>query len=504
MSKFKLHLSPGDEDALTQLVRRRTGIVLQPYQLDSLAEVAHGACAQFGYGSVGDYVAALDRSNVVSPELEYLVGHITVGESYFFRDDEQLRFLREGWLPEVIDRKYHGGDRTLRIWSAGCSAGQEIYTLAMVLLEQLPEPETWNLHLLGTDINTAALGQAIRGQYTNWSLRATGATLRARYFEQVGTHYRLKPPVRELVKFSYLNLLEDSFPSMLSGTAAMDLILCRNVFIYFDPKVIPLVMQKFHASLVPGGYLMLGASDLVAEPTDDLELYHWGNTFCFRRNADHASFALPTRQPFPAPVVPPAMPNPPPLQPVPEPVVRAAEPAAAAAPAEGVRGRSPYVDVIACLRDERWQAALEAANRHIEREGNNADLAQFRAKALANLGLMEEAAQASDASIVMAPLDKHTYLIKALIMVELNNTPKAMEALRKAIFLDATFVEAHFQLGLLQLRQGERKAGIRSLSNALELAERLDPERQVHNAPGLVFGRLAEILRRELNVYQEE
>lgn len=491
-------LAPLQVEQLTQLVRRRTGIVLQPYQLDDLPKIVQGACTRFGYRAAAAYLQHLDAGAVNSPELEYLVARITIGESYFFRDDEQLRFLRQAWLPEIIERKFRNGDRSLRVWSAGCSAGQEIYTIAILLHELLPEPQSWTVHLLGTDINTDALSVAIRGQYTTWSMRATDADLRSRYFDQLGDTFRIRADLREQVKFSYLNLAEDRFPTMLSGTAAMDLILCRNVFIYFDPAVIPQVMQKFRDSLLPGGYLMLGASDLMAEANSGLELYQWGDTFCFRRSD---AFAAPV-PPHPAPstpaaaaprvvptMAPPRRPAPPPPRPVSEP-----------RPARSTL----YPEVIQLLRAERWDAVVAKVDEVAARDGMDAELAQHKAKALANLGMMEEAAQESEASLALAPLDKHTYLITALIQMELGNLDRAQEALRKALFLDPNFVEAHFQNGLLQLRLGERKGGLRSLKNALELAERLDPGHQVHNAPGLVFGRLAEILRKELHVYEGE
>ncbi len=490
-------LAPTQVEQLTQLVRRRTGIVLQPYQLDDLPKIVQGACVRFGYRAAAAYLQHLDAGAVNSPELEYLVARITIGESYFFRDDEQLRFLRQAWLPEIIERKYRNGDRSLRVWSAGCAAGQEIYTIAILLHELLPEPQSWTVHLLGTDINTDALSVAIRGQYTTWSMRATDADLRSRYFEQLGDTFRIRADLRERVKFSYLNLAEDHFPTMLSGTAAMDLILCRNVFIYFDPAVIPQVMQKFRDSLLPGGYLMLGASDLMAQANAGLELHHWGDTFCFRRTD---AFAAPPPRPVPAAVASA------PLQPAPPVPAPPSRPVAAPpAVAEPRPSRSTlYPEVIQLLRAERWDAVVAKVDEMVARDGMDAELAQHKAKALANLGMMEEAAQESEASLALAPLDKHTYLITALIQMELGNLEQAQEALRKALFLDSNFVEAHFQNGLLQLRQGERKGGLRSLKNALELAERLDPQHQVHNAPGLVFGRLAEILRKELHVYEGE
>lgn len=480
-------ITDAQRQSVKRLLRQRTGIVLQSYQEEGLPEFLAGACERFGYRTVDEYLKVLAQATSTSPEMEFLIGHVTVGESYFFRDEEQLRFLREHWLPQVIAEKERTGERSLRIWSAGCSAGQEIYTLAMLLSETLQRPEEWSLHLLGTDINTEALSLAIRGQYTPWSLRSTSDDHRQRYFRQEGDQYAIVPELRGLVKFFYLNLLEDNFPTMLTGTNAMDLILCRNVFIYLDPEVLPPVMEKLHASLIPGGYLLLGASDLAAQPFPGLDLQQWGNTFCFRRTD-----GLPLEV----------------LRPVKEPP----QPEAAAAPAPDGRdaeaapppSKGRHHDVIQLLREERWEEVVAAVDAHVAGHGEDAELAQHKAKALANLGALEEAAKASERSIGMAPLDKHTYLIKALVMIELNDLDRAEEALRKAIFLDTSFVEAHFQLGLMQLRRGDRKAGMRSLSNALDLAEEIEPDRKVHNAPGMVFGRLADILRKEMKVYKGE
>lgn len=478
---------PADQQqALERILRERTGIVLQSYQKENLAQILESARQRFEYATVSDYLEALIRSNSTAQEMEYLIGRVTIGESYFFRDEEQLRFLREAWLPALLRDKEARGEKTLRVWSAGCSAGQEIYTIAMLLEEIVPDPEAWNFHLLGTDINTDGLSQAIRGQYTPWSLRSTPDEYRTRYFEKAADKYAIAPGLRGRVKFFYLNLLEDNFPTMLTGTNAMDLILCRNVFIYLDPQLLPPVMEKFRASLIPGGILLLGASDLAAEPVSGLELQQWSNTFFFRRT-DGLEVQIP-----------PPPPRQPEAEPPPAEAVQEAPPVATPAP------QDRYEDVIQLLREERWTDVVERVDEHLTRDGVNAELTQHKAKALANLGALEEAAKTTQQSIDMAPLDKHTYLIKALVMLELNDLERAEEALKGAVFLDANFVEAHFQLGLLQLRQGERQAGMRSLSNALELAEGIEPDRKVHNAPGMVFGRLADILRKEMHVYKGE
>ncbi|MDD3518393.1 MAG: hypothetical protein PHQ14_08595 [Chromatiales bacterium] len=460
-------LTSPQREALLEALRLRTGLKLQPHQMADVDGIVRDACERFVYRDVEELLHALKADAGVTPQLEYLVGRVTIGESYFFRDDEQLRFLREHWLPALIESRRDSPLPSIRIWSAGCSAGQEIYSLAMLLLDTLPDPDSWTLHLLGTDINADSLALAVRGCYSEWSLRATPQAVRERHFARDGDRYCLRPQVRDLVKFAYLNLHEDRFPTMLSGTGAMDLILCRNVFIYFDPQLVPAVMDKFQASLVPDGCLILGAADLSAQERPGLELVNRGNVFYYRR----------------PPEMPAVVPAPPP-------------------PPRPTRAR--YPDVVELLREQRWESVVQKVDEYAVRNGEDAELAQHRAKALANLGRFDAAANASGTSLEMAPLDKHTYLIRALIMLELNDLERAAECLRKAIYLDSGFVEAHFQLGLLQLRMGDRKAGLRSLSNALELAEHIDPGRPVHNAPGLLFGRLAELLRSELAVHREE
>ena len=491
MAEPAVDLPADQQQTLERILWERTGIVLQSYQKEGLGQVLTSAREHFGYETIPAYLDALARATSTAQEMEYLIARVTVGESYFFRDDEQLRFLREAWLPQVVKAKEARGERSLRVWSAGCAAGQEIYTLAMLFEELVPNPQQWSFHLLGTDINTDSLSQAIRGQYSAWSLRSTSAEVQERYFDRTGEQYIISPQLRGLVKFFYLNLLEDKFPTMLTGTNAMDLILCRNVFIYLDPTLLPGVMEKFHASLAPGGHLLLGASDLAAEPVEGLALQQWGNTFCFRRD-DGAAAPMPQPPRAPSPATPP------------EPQIQHPEPAPEPAANAGTASPAKYEDVIQLLREERWDEVVRKVDEHLSRDGASAELAQHKAKALANLGALDEAAKSTQQSIDLAPLDKHTYLIKALVMLELNDLGRTEEALKGALFLDPNFVEAHFQLGLLQLRQGDRQAGMRSLSNALELAEAIEPDRKVHNAPGMEFGRLADILRKEMHVYKGE
>ncbi len=477
------------EERLCAFVRRHTGLRIHDHQLENLRRTMQEAFARFGHTSCDSYLRALESAGAASPEHEHLIAGITIGESYFFRDQSQMDFLRQVFLPELIERRRRQDERYLRIWSAGCSDGQELYSLAIILQQLLPDIDRWNLHLLGTDINAASLSRAMRGRYSGWSFRATPEALRQQYFGPDGDQaWQIAPQLRRRAKFSYLNLNEDSFPSILTETNSLDLILCRNVFIYFDPGVVLQIMAKLNACLVPGGCLLLGTSDLIDSAAQEgFELHALANAFYLIRGHDappDAGFAASRRE------IPP-----------PEPAKRAA--AAPLLPSAAGTPLAEPQEIIALLGAESWAQALQAITQRQQAGDSSAMIWQFRAKALANLGRRREALAACDQSLAIDPADKHTHFIRALVLLELNRLPAAEDALRRTLYLDRNFAEAHFQLGLLQLRRDRRPAGLKSLRNALAIADTTAPDRRLHDAAGMNHGRMAAILRNELEIYQQ-
>lgn len=489
-------LTPAQEETLCRFITRRTGIVIHDHQLENLREVAGQACQRYGHASCGQYLAAMEADPLVTPELEFLIAGITVGESYFFRDEESMELLREELLPRLIEQKRAAGDLSLRIWSAGCSMGQEIYTLAMMLDGLLPDRAEWNLHLLATDINTETLHQAIRGYYNTWSFRATPTSVRDRFFVPFGREFEIKPAMRKCVKFAYLNLTEDPFPSVLSDTHHMDLILCRNVFIYLAPQAAQCIMAKFADALVDGGLLLLGPSDLVGWSVPNLDYVADRKTYYFRRKNRTAVVAVPA-----AIIASQALPD------RPGAVTRPDQAHALlhnrSKTSSGKSGKvsaCDYEEVVALLRAERWREALALLACWPE-DQVNAKIAYTRAFALANLGEMDNALQACETGIALDPMEKHIYLIQGIVLDELNRWEDAITALRKAIYFEHQFLEAHYHLGLLLLRNGQAAAGLKSLHNALQLATQGDPGRELHNAMGMTYRRFADILRNEIEMY---
>lgn len=261
------------EPAFMELIHNRYGLVIHVNQAQELAKTIATACNKFNY-QPQEYLQQLKNCSSNSSLLADLVAAITVGESYFFRDKSQMYLLESKLLPDLIKHKAH--DFTLKIWSAGCSSGEEIYTLAMLLAELIPNIDIWDLHLLGTDINTTALQKATKATYGQWSMRSIPEKYLQRYFLKNGRTYDLSPEIRNLVQFKYLNLCDNSYPSIINGIFEVDLILCRNVLIYFDNELATKIMQKLSACMTKNAYLILGASDPIVTTGTNLVFHHDG------------------------------------------------------------------------------------------------------------------------------------------------------------------------------------------------------------------------------------
>jgi len=202
-------------------------------------------------------------------EWEQLLSRFTNGETFFFRDSGQISLLREHILPELIVRRK--ATRRLRIWSAGCSTGEEAYSLAMMVDKLVPDRRDWDISILGTDINIRSLQHAQQGRYGQWAFRKVETDLRQRYFTPTGSQWVLQESIREMVMFRQCNLVADAFSSATLGVDAFDLILCRNVFLYFHTDAIRQVMKKMAESLVHDGYILTGHGELPPQTVGTLQ-----------------------------------------------------------------------------------------------------------------------------------------------------------------------------------------------------------------------------------------
>lgn len=230
-----------------------------------------------------EYLDALTIRAGRERELQMLLNEITVGETSFFRNQPQLDALRKFILPELFQEKERLGYRRLRIWSAGCSTGEEPYTLAIILLETMQaRQENWQIEILATDINEKSLARARQGQYAAYSLRNVSRPMLEKYFSPVSENeYQVREAPRSLISFQHLNLFDERRLMFLRG---LDVILCCNVLIYFDAESKRRMIQHFYNMLQPHGYLFLGHAESLFGINDDFRLVHFPGATAYTRS----------------------------------------------------------------------------------------------------------------------------------------------------------------------------------------------------------------------------
>jgi len=226
-----------------------------------------------------DYYHFLRYNRNRDQELSDIMDLLTTNETYFFRESFQLKAFTDEIIPALREAKLKNGDLSLRIWSAGCSSGEEPYTIAMLLLD-MGGFAGWNLEIIGTDISQRVIQQARKGLYGKASFRVTDDSYLRRYFTEQDGMYRVNDKVRELVTISHLNLLDANRVALLGR---MDIIFCRNVIIYFDQEARRKVIDSFYRTLREGGYLLLGHSESLMNISTAFTFKHLKNDMVYQK-----------------------------------------------------------------------------------------------------------------------------------------------------------------------------------------------------------------------------
>lgn len=409
---------------LAALVQQRAGLVIDSSRRDVLAGMVTSRLAQLG---LADPPAYVQRVLVDAAELQTLVDGLTIGETYFARIPPQIRALSELVLPQLLVRP----QRRIRIWSAGCSTGEEPYTLALLLAKLLPAGGSYDLRIIGTDINSRALRSAEEGRYGARSVSLLSSPDLARYFVRDAAGWRVGDELRGMVEFRRHNLVTDPPPEQ-----QLDLVLCRNVLIYFDRPRMLEVIETMHRALVPGGWLLLGHSETLWRLYDGLELVRHDDAFLYRRASGSAAAPMPeVTRPRKAARVSPTRPA-----------------VAQADPREGIRE---------ALASGTYSAAVKLAAAGLEQE----------------------------------PLAAELHYLNGLALVELGDDAQALLALRRAAYLDPALGFAQFLLGLVLGRLGHAAEAARAYAAAARSLAVLEPTARVAELGGRRVCDLAEMCR---------
>lgn len=287
---------------LLAMIERRTGTQLKDSRLDRIHNLITELLTTT---SLSDLINTLSQQSLNSPLWQQIIQEITVGETYFFRNQPQFNALRDLILPGLIAQRRAQGQRYLRLWSAACSTGEEPYSLAILLRELLPDWRDWSLFILATDINHAVLEAAAAGQYRAGSFRGeTPIHVQGRWFQQKNGLYHLDQSVRQMVSFQQINLIESSYPSLDTYTINHDIVLCRNVTIYFDNAQTQEVINRLYGSLRDDGWLFVGHSEPQLHVYDAFHMRHYDGTIIYQKPSAEKPL-IPKRDAVEVPPLPP-------------------------------------------------------------------------------------------------------------------------------------------------------------------------------------------------------
>ncbi len=493
------------------VVGRCLGLGFEETRFGELAEVLERLGSADRSGPEG-YLERLERSAAGPDDIQALARQLTVGETYFLRNAAQFRALAEVALPERLEVR--SGHRQLRLLSAGCSSGEEVYSLAMIVRERLVDPG-WNVSILGVDVNASVLERAALARYSAWSLRETPEDVRRRWFQAVGREYVVDPAIRSAVRFEQRNLADEERDLWIPE--AYDIIFCRNVLMYFTPERAREVVGRLARALAAGGYLFLGHAETLRGLSNEFHLRHTHETFYYQRKGPEARVWPGGGMEAPSPrVVAIAALEERPEAPWIETVRRSAErvrelstagesavaSSVSATPhaIRAVRDRaSPDVHrAIELLETERFAEALECLDGLPPHTPPDPDVLLLRAVLLTHSGQLDAAEQVCAQLRGLDELSAGAHYLLALCREGAGDRAGAVENDQVAAYLDPGFAMPRLHLGLLARRTGDLRAARRELEQALDLLDREDASRVLLFGGGFTRETLLTLCRAEL------
>lgn len=504
---------------VSELIAARMGWHFPRDRWPDLERGLRAAAQDLGFTDAYACLTWFSAAQLSQQQIAILADHFTVGETYFFREQRALEILTTQILPPLMQTR-QTGDRHLRIWSAACCTGEEPYSIAITLTTALPSLADWQVSIIGTDINPRFLQRAANGLYTEWSFRNTPAWIKERYFQRTAENqFALSPDIKRMVTFFPLNLADGEFVPPLHTAATVDVIFCRNVFIYFSPQRAQTIILNFHRLLTEGGWLIVSPSETSHIAPSPFTVVSFPGIIVHRKSPPPAerqsgagSHLRPSPERSPAatssrsteqlqtlieqlatnrlqmgetPVTPQVSP------PAKVPLKSAAVETQISTiykEAKALYEQGHYAEVSEKLR----RALTHRSHKH---EPLDPEELLLLIRSCANQGAFDEAIIWCQRAIAADALSARFYYLLATVLLEQGREEEAILALRQALYLDDRFILAHFTLGSVSRRQKKTKDAQRHFQNAMALLRQCHHEDILPESEGLTAGRLSALIR---------
>ena len=482
-----------------EAITRRLGLLFDDTRLGFLGEVLQRRVGISGLPAEA-YIADLE-TRAGRDELGGLAEALTVGETYFFRNNDQFRAFSEVAIPHRM--RANAQTRRLRILSAGCASGEEPYTLAILLRRLINDP-SWQVSIRAVDANPAALRKAAAARYSSWALRETPVDVRQTWFRDSGRDALLDESIRTMVTFEERNLAAGD--SELWPADFYDVIFCRNVLMYFSPEQMRAAVARIARSLAPEGYLFLGHAETMRGLSNKFHLRHSHETFYYQRRApddagETADIDI-SSVPWSAPAL---------VPPIADDswvgaIGRASDRVAAlsqriadaAVAAPEPRPTWNLGLALDLLQRERFAEAISLLDAMPPASSHDPDVLLLRAVLLANSGQLRAAAETALRLLAIDELNAGANYVLALCFEGVGERNTAANHYRVARYLDPAFAMPRLHLGVLCRRAGDLESARRELGQALQLLQREDSSRLLLFGSGFTREALIALCRAEL------
>jgi chemotaxis protein methyltransferase CheR len=475
------------------------------------------AAKEFGFDDPEDCIRWLMSSPLKKHQIETLACQFTVGETYFFREPRMFEALENHILPEIIQSR-QGSDRRIRFWSAGSCTGEEAYSIAILISRMICDLANWNISILATDINPLFLQRATEGIYREWSFRGTPYWLKEKYFNTTSDgNYQIVPHIQKMVKFQYLNLVEDAYPSLFNDTNAMDFIFCRNVLMYFNQDHMAKAINRFHQCLLDKGWLIVGSSETSHVFFPQYTACNFPGAILYNKDLNgKKKFKDFVRKETPEFIakeeafLPFTKTHSYPRQGE-KPVHSRTRPRHAPSKETSVDVEtmhpfktevSEYEEAFTLYESGEYEAVITRIQQ-TPAKSSDSKIMTLLSKAYANQGKLNDAIVWCEKALSVEKLNPEFHHLRAVILQEQGRPGDAIESLKRALYLDSNFVLAHYMLGNLSQQAGKIRESAKYFENALSLLSGYGKDSVIKESDGMTAGRLKEhillMLNREMN-----
>lgn len=440
---------------ISNLVADRIGLAPGQALQDAIEEV--------GGDDLGALARALESSDTGSPMWQAILRALMIGETYFFRQRAQLNWLRQTVMPDLLKRHTN----TITLWSAGCATGEEVYSIAITLYENTLAAQRHNIHLIGSDINRAALDTARRGVYRDWSFRHTDASFKEHYFDKTESGAQIKSFIRQMVTFTPNNLLTSTPINKL------DVISCCNVLLYLHERAVQQVENHFYEALTPGGWLLLGQAETIHTERERWLTHLYPGGVAYQKPLENSPknrivyHQTQTHQPAPT-----------------KPVT--------------VKPRSMYDEAVTLLRAKQTDEAETILREILATQVDESRAHILLGCILANRRQIEDAHAELDAALDFNPLQADAHYLKGMLYLETHQQAAAEEAFKSALYCHKGHPLTAVMLGNLYAQSGATDKARRIWTAALENLNG-NSQAPISDLSDLTVSAMRELLESQIN-----